>query len=67
MSNKSLTTAVSGGVDGEEYLEVTVELELEMKSELSGHELAELLLEAVESDDRISIDFACTTTHRSDR
>lgn len=67
MPNKSLKTSVAGDVDGKEYLEVTVELELEMQSELSGQQLAEILLNAIETDDRISIDFACTTTHRPNR
>lgn len=43
-----------------------MDMELTIEKELSEQELAEVVLDALDDDDRVSVEFACTTTKKMD-
>jgi hypothetical protein len=56
---------VCGESEYESGVDVTIEVELTLQSTISEHEVAAIVLDALETDDRVTVDFTCTTTHTS--
>jgi FKBP-type peptidyl-prolyl cis-trans isomerase (trigger factor) len=58
---------VGGASTSEEEIDVTIEIELMMQATVSEHEVAAVVLDALEADERVTVDFTCLTTHDSRR
>ena len=67
MGSNSVHTPVGGASASEDEVDVTIEIELTMQSTVSEHEVAAVVLDALEADERVTVDFTCLTTHESGR
>lgn len=61
MTDGALHHSESISKDDAETVHMNVDLELEVDGEISTQQLTSLVMDAVEADERVAIEFACTT------